>query len=203
MYSLFIQTSKQPFHVYADASGKQLGGIIMQESNIIACFSRTLSSSQKNYTTMELELLSVVEILKEYRHLLLGNKIIVHTDHKNLLYPTENNLRVKRWKLLLEEYQPEMHYIKGVKNIGADSFSRLSREPSVEPSNTIEELFSAENEDEFLLNGETLKQHQKKDKTILKIMDELQNTKHDPDYRMEPRCYSFDIQTQSRGTNLH
>jgi hypothetical protein len=160
---------KQPFHVYPDASGKQLGGLIMQGSNIIACFSRTLSTPQKNYTS--------------YRHLLLGHKIIVHTDHKNLLYPTENSLRVKRWKLLLEEYQPEMHFIKGVKNIGADSFSRLSWETSVQPSNNLDELFSVE-EEEFLLKGEVLKAHQKKDATLQKIMDELQTSQHDPDYRM-------------------
>jgi hypothetical protein len=38
---------KQPFHVYADVSGKQLGGLIMQSSNIIACFSKTLTAPQK------------------------------------------------------------------------------------------------------------------------------------------------------------
>jgi trans-aconitate methyltransferase len=135
---------KLPFHVYADASGKQLGGLIVQNDRIIACFSRTLTSHQKNYTTMELELLSVVEILKEYRHLLLGHRIIIHTDHKNLLYPTETSLRVKRWKLLLEEYQPEMYYIKGEKNIGADSFSRLPRNPSSEESTVEDELFAVE-----------------------------------------------------------
>jgi predicted aspartyl protease len=177
-----------PFHVYADASGKQLGGIIMQNDRILACFSRTLTKHQKNYTTMELELLSIVEILKEYRHMLLGQRILVHSDHKNLLYPTENNLRVKRWKLLLQEYQLEMHYIKGEKNIGADSFSRLPRNSSSE-SSVLEELFVVE--EECLLNGDIMKKYQLDDHSIKKTIEEIQNSQHDPDYRLEPRMGSI------------
>lgn len=75
----------------------------MQENKILACYSRTLSKHQINYTTMELELLSIVELLREYRTMLPGFEVIAHTDHKNLIYPNETSLRVKRWKLLLSE----------------------------------------------------------------------------------------------------
>ena len=34
--------------------------------------------------------------------------------------------RVMRWMLLLEEYGPEIKYIKGPKNVVADALSRLS-----------------------------------------------------------------------------
>lgn len=37
--------------------------------------------------------------------MLLEFPVIVHTDHKNLICPTETSLRVKRWKLLLSEYR--------------------------------------------------------------------------------------------------
>ena len=73
----------------------------MQDDKILACFTKSLSNSQKNYSVMELELLSIIELLKEYRNMLLGYKIILHTDHKNLIYPKETSLRVKRWKLIL------------------------------------------------------------------------------------------------------
>ena len=116
---------EQPFHIYADASGKQIGGIIMQRNQILACYSRSLNKNQVNYTTMELDLLSIVKILREYRTMLLCFPVVVHTDHKNLIYPTETILRVKRWKLHLSEYRLSMHYIKGAKNVGADAFSRM------------------------------------------------------------------------------
>jgi hypothetical protein len=45
-----------------------------------------------NYTTGELELLSIVEILKEFQNIFLSQYIIVHTDHKKMLY---KNLSIK------------------------------------------------------------------------------------------------------------
>jgi hypothetical protein len=38
--------------------------------------------------------------------------------------------RVYRWRLLIEEYGPEIKYIKGIHNIVADALSRLDYGPS-------------------------------------------------------------------------
>jgi hypothetical protein len=68
--------------VYTDASNKQLGALIMQEGKPLAFYSRKLSSAQTHYTRGEQELLrSIVETLKEFRNILLGQQVIVHTDH--------------------------------------------------------------------------------------------------------------------------
>jgi hypothetical protein len=40
---------------------------------------------QQHYSMIDKELLSIVEMLLEFKYLLAGTNITVHTDHKNLL----------------------------------------------------------------------------------------------------------------------
>jgi len=114
------------FIIHTDASDVQLGGVITQDNKPLAFFSRKLSEAQRSYTVTERELLSIVELLKEYRNMLLGQKIVIYTDHLNLLNVNTTSIeRVQRWRLLLEEYGVEIRYIKGDNNIVADSLSRM------------------------------------------------------------------------------
>jgi hypothetical protein len=74
----------KPFDIYTDTSTKQLGSVITQDNRPIAFFSRKLSGVQSKYTVTKLELLAIVETLKEFNGMLWGQRIIVYTDHKNL-----------------------------------------------------------------------------------------------------------------------
>ncbi len=113
------------FHIYTDSSDYQLGAVIMQNDRPLAFYSRKLNSAQKRYTSGEQELLSIVETLKEFKNILLDQKLIGHMDHKNLLYQKMSTDRIIRWRLLIEEFGPTFMHIKGEKDVIADALSRL------------------------------------------------------------------------------
>ena len=110
-----------------------------------------MNPAQTRYTTTERELLAIVETLKEFRNILLGQHIRVYTDHKNLTYKTFNTERVMRWRLILEEYSPELIYIQGSKNIAADALSRLDIVDTPNPVKnnikSVNEHYGLEDED--------------------------------------------------------
>ena len=71
------------FVIHTDASNLQIRSVISQKRRPLAFYSCKMNSVQKQYTTTECELLAIVETLKEYRNTLLGQCIIIKTDHKN------------------------------------------------------------------------------------------------------------------------
>jgi len=140
-----------------DASEKQIGGVVSQQDKPLGFFSKKLTETQQRYPVTEQELLAIAETLKYFRHMLLGHRIIVRTDHKNLTHPDTNHVsdRVLRQRLLLEEYGAEIEYIKGDKNVVADALSRLPTQELF--------LFDDTGDAEFPLNLRLIADHQHSD----------------------------------------
>ena len=115
----------EPFEIHTDASKLKIGAVVSQKGKPVAFCSLKMNSAQQNYTTTEKELISVLASLKYFRNILLGHQITVYTDHKNLTFKKFNTERVMCWRLILEEFGPELKYIKGENNIVADALSRL------------------------------------------------------------------------------
>jgi hypothetical protein len=64
--------------------------------------------------------------------MLWGQNIKVFTDHANIMRdaPGITSDLVYQWRLLLEEYGPEIVYIKGIHNTVADAVLQLEYDPS-------------------------------------------------------------------------
>jgi len=152
--TLHFPDHNDPFDVYTDASDYQLGSVIMQHGRPVAYYSRKLNPAQRNYTTIEKELLSVVATFQEFHQILLGAELHVYTDHKNLTHTNLNTQRVLRWRMYLEVFNPTFHYIKGSDNVLADFLSRVPLSDGQDTIRTPDDPDS----DSFLtpLSGNTL-----------------------------------------------
>jgi hypothetical protein len=84
-----------------------------------------------------------VETLREYKCILLGHLITIYTDHKNLTFSNFTTDCVTCWRLIVEEYGPNIVYLPGKRNIIADALSRLPKLKETQDESTLlEEIFT-------------------------------------------------------------
>ena len=72
--------------------------------------------------------MAIVFAFDKFRPYLIGNKVVVHTDHsaiKYLMTKKDAKPRLIRWVLLLQEFVVEIKDKKYTKNLVADHLSRL------------------------------------------------------------------------------
>ncbi|XP_042409815.1 uncharacterized protein LOC121998995 [Zingiber officinale] len=129
-----------PFELMCDASNFAVGVVLAQgvegAPHVISYASKTLDSTQSNYTTTEKELLAIVFALDKFRSYLLCSHVIVFSDHaalKFLLKKADAKPRLIRWMLLLQEFDIEIRDRSGKENLVADHLSRIENEGDITP----------------------------------------------------------------------
>ena len=119
------------FVLTTDASDVGLGAVLStSRGTVVEYASRTLSSAEKNYTTIEKECLAIVWATRRFRHYLLGAPFALQTDHKPLLWlesakeSRASSQRLEHWALELRAYEFTVKHRPGIENVDADSLSR-------------------------------------------------------------------------------
>ena len=134
-----------PFCVATDASNFGIAAVLFQEYKhhnangdtlegttstfkYIGFMARSLTVSERNYSTTKRELLSIVFALKKFHKFLWGNHFTVYTDHKALTYlhtQKYTNPMMNNWFDTILDYNFDVIHLKGIDNVLPDHLSRL------------------------------------------------------------------------------
>ncbi|XP_044747447.1 uncharacterized protein K02A2.6-like [Coccinella septempunctata] len=148
----------------------------------IAFASRTLSNSEKNYSHIEKEGLAIIFAVLKFHQYLYANKFKLVTDNKALIsifgqhkpIPQFSANRLRRWAVILSNYQYEIEYVESKKN-NADALSRLLKNHSENDTLSIEDkevnyCNFLSNSDELPMNYNQIVRETKQDELIAKII---------------------------------
>ena len=125
----------RPFSVAVDASESGAGAVLLQVGldgveHPVAYFSRKFNRHQQVYSTVEREALALILAVQHFE-VYLGSSpspIDLFTDHNPLVFidrMRNQNQRIMRWSLILQQYPLKIQHIRGKDNIVADALSRV------------------------------------------------------------------------------
>jgi len=124
---LAIPDFSKTFTLETDACDHGLGAVLMQENHPVAYLSKSLCPKNQALSTYEKECMAILMAVEKWRPYLQYKEFIIKTDHKSLLYLTEQRVHTKlqhRALLKLMDLQFWIVYKQGALNVAADALSR-------------------------------------------------------------------------------
>ena len=123
---------KEPFTVECDASNFAIATALNQGGRPVAFMSRTLNSSECNYSTVEKEATSIIEAIRKWAHYSHGRTFILVTDQRSLAFMFDpakrgkvKNAKIQAWKAELGTFSYTIQHKPGVENVPPYIMSRV------------------------------------------------------------------------------
>jgi len=128
----------RPVRMFTDAACTRGFGFVLQQLQPdntwkpIQLGSRALTDAETRYAPIEAEITAITWALRQARKFLIGvPRFNIYTDHRPLVSLINNkrleeveNMRILRNLIKCQDFNMEVHYIKGSENVAADSLSR-------------------------------------------------------------------------------
>ena len=138
--------ANKPLYIEVDMSKKGIGTVMLQEDSImkddskseiptnlrpISYASKTLSTTESNYSNIEHELLGLLFAITHFKHFTYSRLVHVITDHKPLVSLFRSSLvdsspRLTRMLVQLLDYTLDVSYLPGTNMHLSNAISRLS-----------------------------------------------------------------------------
>ncbi|CAM5133914.1 unnamed protein product [Eretmochelys imbricata] len=117
--------------VITDASEHGVGAVLMQEGpnqefHPVMFLSKKLSERESQWSITEKECYAIVYALEKLRPYVWGQCFHLQTDHAALKWLhtiKDNNKKLLRWSLALQDFDFEIQHISGASNKVADALS--------------------------------------------------------------------------------
>lgn len=194
-----------PFVLQTDASQLGMAAVLYQtkqndERAIISYASQKFTPTETRYHVNEQECLAVIWAVRRYRPYLEGRRFLLRTDSQALTWlhrTKDQNAKLTRWALLLQEFSFDVEHCPGAQNELPDLLSRSPNEMddpcAVEdaidrPLNPIMQANKARDgpilcpvDDEIHTVAEEVRQAQRHDEGIQRIIVRLQDPLDDYD----------------------
>lgn len=126
---LVLLDFSKPFTVETDASDLGMWAVLMQEGHPISYLSKAFGDNNKGLSTYEKECMAVLLAVDKWRSYLQQQEFILKTDHRSLLFLTEQRATTKlqqKSMLKLMDLSFKIQYKQGHTNKAADALSRMS-----------------------------------------------------------------------------
>ena len=127
----------KPFYIDVDAASSSGAGAVLSQRDDendpdshrpLAFWSRRFGDEERRYGVRDQECLGLADSVTNWRHMVMGARVIVRTDHRSLQWLLSTfhkaGTRASGWALKLQGYDMEIQYVPGSQNLVADFVSR-------------------------------------------------------------------------------